>query len=345
MGSGGSTHGPHTVGSDQAEHPLLRRKSLQWARRLSRRSSRHVGRAAEGISQQRVSLSRRSERQELSELVKNRMKHLGLPTTGYGKTGTATASLPSIRPPAGWSEPPAGRAQDLPELVLQPIQQGSTPPRWGLSFPVCNNGAGARRLREGRARLGALKALGTDWGSGPMGHLRPDPPAISKAGATVSSQRTGTGRGTLAQPSISQSLGTSGSWVSGTRTPCPCPCGPHCCSYGAATPFLLLQGDAAIGSRFRPPFLCSLFWGDVCELHREQAWVAQLVQKRASPSLLLETLPLWMGQGAQLLPVHTLGWSSRRPVLGSTGASALLGPGSVLLPTLLPAACFLDRGP
>lgn len=84
--SGGSTHGRHTVGSDPAEHPLLRRKSLPWARRLSRKGSRHTGNAAaEWISQQRLSLYRRSERQELSELVKNRMKHLGLPTSGYGK--------------------------------------------------------------------------------------------------------------------------------------------------------------------------------------------------------------------------------------------------------------------
>ncbi|KAK2120616.1 hypothetical protein P7K49_002002 [Saguinus oedipus] len=86
-GTGGSSHGRHTGGGDPAEHPLLRRKSLQWARRLSRRGPKQAGRAAatEWISQQRLSLYRRSERQELSELVKNRMKHLGLPTTGYGK--------------------------------------------------------------------------------------------------------------------------------------------------------------------------------------------------------------------------------------------------------------------
>ncbi|XP_045018306.1 potassium channel subfamily T member 1 isoform X1 [Bubalus bubalis] len=91
--SGGSTHGRHTVGSDPAEHPLLRRKSLPWARRLSRKGSRHTGKAAaEWISQQRLSLYRRSERQELSELVKNRMKHLGLPTTGYEDVANLTAS-------------------------------------------------------------------------------------------------------------------------------------------------------------------------------------------------------------------------------------------------------------
>ncbi|XP_017911550.1 PREDICTED: potassium channel subfamily T member 1 isoform X1 [Capra hircus] len=93
-GTGGSsTHGRHTVGSDPAEHPLLRRKSLPWARRLSRKGSRHAGKAAaEWISQQRLSLYRRSERQELSELVKNRMKHLGLPTTGYEDVANLTAS-------------------------------------------------------------------------------------------------------------------------------------------------------------------------------------------------------------------------------------------------------------
>lgn len=69
--------------SDSSEHPLLRKKSMQWARRLSRKNAKLSSRA-ERISQQRLNLYRRSERQELSELVKNRMKHLGLPTVGYG---------------------------------------------------------------------------------------------------------------------------------------------------------------------------------------------------------------------------------------------------------------------
>ncbi|XP_043325920.1 potassium channel subfamily T member 1 isoform X4 [Cervus elaphus] len=94
VGTGsGSAHGRHTAGGDPAEHPLLRRKSLPWARRLSRKGSRHTGKAAaEWISQQRLSLYRRSERQELSELVKNRMKHLGLPTSGYEDVANLTAS-------------------------------------------------------------------------------------------------------------------------------------------------------------------------------------------------------------------------------------------------------------
>ncbi|XP_056231708.1 potassium channel subfamily T member 1-like isoform X8 [Seriola aureovittata] len=74
--------------SNQSEHPLLRKKSMQWARRLSRKSNKPSSRA-ERISQQRLNLYRRSERQELSELVKNRMKHLGLPTVGYGRTSKA----------------------------------------------------------------------------------------------------------------------------------------------------------------------------------------------------------------------------------------------------------------
>ncbi|XP_043325919.1 potassium channel subfamily T member 1 isoform X3 [Cervus elaphus] len=103
VGTGsGSAHGRHTAGGDPAEHPLLRRKSLPWARRLSRKGSRHTGKAAaEWISQQRLSLYRRSERQELSELVKNRMKHLGLPTSGYDEMNDHqnTLSYVLINPP------------------------------------------------------------------------------------------------------------------------------------------------------------------------------------------------------------------------------------------------------
>ncbi|KAK4811454.1 hypothetical protein QYF61_006388 [Mycteria americana] len=85
-------HHRNSCSSDQSEHPLLRRKSMQWARRLSRKGNKHSSKTAEWISQQRLSLYRRSERQELSELVKNRMKHLGLPTTGYEDVANLTAS-------------------------------------------------------------------------------------------------------------------------------------------------------------------------------------------------------------------------------------------------------------
>ncbi|KAG9338398.1 hypothetical protein JZ751_025802, partial [Albula glossodonta] len=77
-------HGSHrsSMSSDQSDKPLLRRKSMQWARRLSRRVPRNL-KSGEKINQQRMSLYRRSERQELAELVKNRMKNLGLSTAGY----------------------------------------------------------------------------------------------------------------------------------------------------------------------------------------------------------------------------------------------------------------------
>ncbi|XP_071430468.1 potassium channel subfamily T member 1 isoform X5 [Pithys albifrons albifrons] len=94
-------HHRNSCSSDQSEHPLLRRKSMQWARRLSRKGNKHSSKTAEWISQQRLSLYRRSERQELSELVKNRMKHLGLPTTGYDEMNDHqnTLSYVLINPP------------------------------------------------------------------------------------------------------------------------------------------------------------------------------------------------------------------------------------------------------
>uniref|UniRef100_A0A8C5CU74 RCK N-terminal domain-containing protein n=1 Tax=Gadus morhua TaxID=8049 RepID=A0A8C5CU74_GADMO len=82
---------PFTSDWKEKTHTLLRRKSKQWARRLSRKTPKPASRA-ERISQQRLSLYRRSERQELSELVKNRMKHLGLPTVGYEDVSNLTAS-------------------------------------------------------------------------------------------------------------------------------------------------------------------------------------------------------------------------------------------------------------
>ncbi|XP_077570914.1 potassium channel subfamily T member 1 isoform X6 [Stigmatopora nigra] len=80
--------------TEPSERPLLRKKSMQWARRLSRKSvgGGKPSSRAERISQQRLDLYRRSERQELSELVKNRMKHLGLPTVGYEDVSNLTAS-------------------------------------------------------------------------------------------------------------------------------------------------------------------------------------------------------------------------------------------------------------
>ncbi|KAM4746592.1 potassium channel subfamily T member 1 [Anableps anableps] len=104
QGRGGSwkekTAHRNSTTSDQSEHPLLRKKSMQWARRLSRKNAKPASRA-ERISQQRLNLYRRSERQELSELVKNRMKHLGLPTVGYDEMNDHqnTLSYVLINPP------------------------------------------------------------------------------------------------------------------------------------------------------------------------------------------------------------------------------------------------------
>uniref|UniRef100_A0A8C2L0D6 RCK N-terminal domain-containing protein n=1 Tax=Cyprinus carpio TaxID=7962 RepID=A0A8C2L0D6_CYPCA len=84
-----SSEPPSSSSSQAMDHPLLRRKSMQWARRLSRKGGRAssgakgVGSAAERISQQRLNLFRRSERQELNALVRTRMKHLGLSPSGF----------------------------------------------------------------------------------------------------------------------------------------------------------------------------------------------------------------------------------------------------------------------
>lgn len=86
-----SSEPPASSSSHAMDHPLLRRKSMQWARRLSRKSGRGsggakgAGSAAERITQQRLSLFRRSERQELNALVRTRMKHLGLSPSGFSK--------------------------------------------------------------------------------------------------------------------------------------------------------------------------------------------------------------------------------------------------------------------
>ncbi|XP_070780286.1 potassium channel subfamily T member 2 [Enoplosus armatus] len=91
--------GDESRNNDQSDHPLLRKKSMQWARRLSKKSVRWQGvnrdssrDHAQRIAQQRLNLYRRSEREELSELVRNRMRHLGLPTSGYEDLTNLTAS-------------------------------------------------------------------------------------------------------------------------------------------------------------------------------------------------------------------------------------------------------------
>ncbi|XP_051734671.1 potassium channel subfamily T member 1 isoform X1 [Ctenopharyngodon idella] len=77
--------------SDQSDHPLLRKKSMYWTRRLSRRSVKRSDSSLSSI-QQRLGVLRRSEREELTELVRNRMQHLGLHTAGYKDVTNLTAS-------------------------------------------------------------------------------------------------------------------------------------------------------------------------------------------------------------------------------------------------------------
>ncbi|XP_072310736.1 potassium channel subfamily T member 1 isoform X1 [Eucyclogobius newberryi] len=110
---------------DQADHPLRRKKSMQWARRLSRRSNRwqNISREstkdhAQRIAQQRLNLYRRSEREELSELVRNRMKHLGLPTSGYEDLTNLTASDVMNRVNLGYLQDEQNEQQNTLSYVL-----------------------------------------------------------------------------------------------------------------------------------------------------------------------------------------------------------------------------------
>uniref|UniRef100_A0A3Q1H0R9 Potassium sodium-activated channel subfamily T member 1 n=1 Tax=Acanthochromis polyacanthus TaxID=80966 RepID=A0A3Q1H0R9_9TELE len=136
--------------SDQSEHPLLRKKSMQWARRLSRKSK--PSSRAERISQQRLSLYRRSERQELSELVKNRMKHLGLPTVGYDEMNDHqnTLSYVLINPPPDTMlelndivyRTECSNLADIRQawLIRKALRERSTPPScfWALVLVLFN---------------------------------------------------------------------------------------------------------------------------------------------------------------------------------------------------------------
>ena len=79
----------NSTSSDQSDHLLLKRKSMQWAQRLSRKGPKQSGRTKEKMTQQRLNLYKRSERQEFDELVKNRMKLLCLSTVGYGMLFTS----------------------------------------------------------------------------------------------------------------------------------------------------------------------------------------------------------------------------------------------------------------
>ncbi|XP_046901855.1 LOW QUALITY PROTEIN: potassium channel subfamily T member 1 [Hypomesus transpacificus] len=118
--------GEESRGSDPSEYPLLRKKSMQWARRLSKKSARRPPPAsrdpirdhAQRMAQQRLSLYRRSEREELSELVRNRMRHLGLPTSGYEDVANLTASDVMNRVNLGYLQDELNDQQNTLSYVL-----------------------------------------------------------------------------------------------------------------------------------------------------------------------------------------------------------------------------------
>uniref|UniRef100_A0A8C6XJ90 Potassium sodium-activated channel subfamily T member 2 n=1 Tax=Naja naja TaxID=35670 RepID=A0A8C6XJ90_NAJNA len=120
----------NSTSSDQSDHPLLRRKSMQWARRLSRKVPKHSAKTAEKISQQRMNLYRRSERQELAELVKNRMKHLGLSTAGYDEMNDHQNTLSYIL-----INPSPDTRLELNDVILDP-------PR---SIVICSKSASSQK--------------------------------------------------------------------------------------------------------------------------------------------------------------------------------------------------------
>ncbi|XP_028273500.1 potassium channel subfamily T member 2 [Parambassis ranga] len=117
--------GDEQRGNDPSDHPLLRKKSMQWARRLSKKSVRWQGvnresskDHAQRIAQQRLNLYRRSEREELSELVRNRMRHLGLPTSGYEDLTNLTASDVMNRVNLGYLQDEQNDQQNTLSYVL-----------------------------------------------------------------------------------------------------------------------------------------------------------------------------------------------------------------------------------
>lgn len=69
----------------------LRRRSMQWASNLL--GPWHAERDADRLSQQRGVLLSCSERLELTELVKKRMKNLGLSTHGFGEMNITVKSF------------------------------------------------------------------------------------------------------------------------------------------------------------------------------------------------------------------------------------------------------------
>ncbi|XP_078074267.1 potassium channel subfamily T member 2 isoform X3 [Mustelus asterias] len=136
----------NSTSSDQSDHPLLRRKSMQWARRLSRKAQKHSSKVTERISRQRMTLCKRSERQELAELVKTRMKHLGLSTTGYDEMNDHQNTLSYIL-----INPSPDIRLELNDVVylIRPDPLAYVPnSKPSLKISVCHNSGGGQDTKD-----------------------------------------------------------------------------------------------------------------------------------------------------------------------------------------------------
>ncbi|XP_051867379.1 potassium channel subfamily T member 2 [Pristis pectinata] len=136
----------NSTSSDQSDHPLLRRKSMQWARRLSRKAPKHSNKITERINRQRMTLCKRSERQELAELVKTRMKHLGLSTTDYDEMNDHQNTLSYIL-----INPSPDTRLELNDVVylIRPDPLAYVPnSKPSLKISTCENSEGGRDTKE-----------------------------------------------------------------------------------------------------------------------------------------------------------------------------------------------------
>ncbi|XP_059840695.1 potassium channel subfamily T member 2 isoform X2 [Hypanus sabinus] len=136
----------NSTSSDQSDHPLLRRKSMQWARRLSRKAPKHSNKITDRINRQRMTLCKRSERQELAELVKTRMKHLGLSMTDYDEMNDHQNTLSYIL-----INPSPDTRLELNDVVylIRPDPLAYVPNnKPNLKISTCENNEGGRDTKE-----------------------------------------------------------------------------------------------------------------------------------------------------------------------------------------------------
>ncbi|XP_072130831.1 potassium channel subfamily T member 2 isoform X2 [Mobula birostris] len=136
----------NSTSSDQSDHPLLRRKSMQWARRLSRKAPKHSNKITDRINRQRMTLCKRSERQELAELVKTRMKHLGLSMTDYDEMNDHQNTLSYIL-----INPSPDTRLELNDVVylIRPDPLAYVPnSKPNLKISTCENNEGGRDTKE-----------------------------------------------------------------------------------------------------------------------------------------------------------------------------------------------------